>query len=464
MLDTSTTLPLDAVGRLGKYSIYEELAEGGMARVFIARRDGDQELCVLKQLHHELEEHGTASIRFQREAQFISRLAHVNIARVIEAGFEESKFCISMDFIRGQTLAAIIGAARDRCVRLPPEFCIAVIIEVLAGLRHAHEACDDEGVALEFVHRDLSPQNIMIGYDGIPKVIDFGVAHGRVDGFHTAPGMIIGTLRYMSPEQAQTGEIDGRSDLYTIAAVLFEVLTDRALVPEGQAVDMLEHVLTAEATRVDHIDPHLPRALADIVAKGLEKDRKLRWQSAEEFRGALSKVAVQLPVMRRGNIGALVEKMIPLAQSKIARYFLDDSPTRLELDVPPAEVTVLANDTWPSRPSDDGAETLAPEAPSRESSLVAPVVPTPSDSNASTLEPAESSTQPDGLAPEPPTPAEARPAQPRAMTGMLGRNRRLRRQVVVLRRRIQRLQIAVLMMSVLMAGAAVWIWLLMVQA
>ncbi len=310
----------DRIGRLGRYTLLAELAQGGMSRVFLARRDGSPTPCVLKQLHVELEHHPTAAKRFQREAHVIAHLDHPGIARLLGAGLEAGKFCIALEYVSGQTLEAVLERSRDTGRAIPPPIAIAIALRLLDALDYVHGFCDPAGQPLGLVHRDLSPGNVMIGYDGQVKLIDFGVAQARIDSFRTAPGMMVGTLRYMSPEQAATAKLDHRSDLYSVGAVLFELLTGQPVIARGKAVDVLDAILHRPAPSVLALRPDLPPALARALDRALEKDPGKRWPSAAAFREDLRTAAAPLGRAHRTHIGLLASQLFPDEELAFQRF------------------------------------------------------------------------------------------------------------------------------------------------
>jgi hypothetical protein len=307
----TTTPAAGTQKRLGRYTILESLAKGGMAQVFIAQKDNAPEICVLKQLLGELETHATAGKRFYREAHVASYLQHPRIARTIDAGFEDGAFCIAMEFIAGRDVESLMHLLMRQGRMLPYELSLAVALGVLEGLEYAHEALDPTGAPLDLVHRDLSPRNVMLSFDGDVKIIDFGLARGKVDDFKTAPGMILGTLRYVSPEQAVADPIDRRSDLYSIAVVLYEMLTGRPLVRDGTALDVLTDVVQRVPDAICARNPHLPRSLDPVLARALAKDPGERYPTAREFRLALEAAAGGLARAPRSAIGEFVTSHFP---------------------------------------------------------------------------------------------------------------------------------------------------------
>jgi serine/threonine protein kinase len=289
--DAATELvPRTVARRLGRYTIVDELARGGMAQLYIARREGAREICVLKRLLGELETDEVAAKRFQREAVVAQCLEHPNIVRTLDAGFEGGVFCIASEFIAGLSLETIITKRREAGARMPVEIAVGIARRVLDALAYAHEVKDREGRALEIVHRDLSPRNILVSYAGEVKIIDFGVVHGRIDEFKTAPGVVVGSLEYMSPEQALTHPIDRRSDIYTLGVVLYEMLSGRPMVKDEKLMDLLSSIVRDEPQPITAFVPELPKSVAAALHKALAKSPDQRFSTAGEFRAALAEV------------------------------------------------------------------------------------------------------------------------------------------------------------------------------
>ncbi len=290
-------LPNRTFGRIGRYTLLGTLAEGGMARVFLAQRDDADEMCVLKQLHLELEEHATASIRFQREAVIASKLSHPSIAKVLDSGFQGSRFYIAMEFIAGQTVEDITASLREEKCPIPPSIAIAIIAGVLGGLDHAHAIVEGDGEHMGLVHRDLTPRNIMVAYEGGVKIIDFGLARANIedDDFRTGPGVLLGTLSYMAPEQALTLDVDSRSDLYSVGVILYELLTERPLLAPASASETIRSIVRDRPPRLKSLKPGLPDALEWVLERALAKSPEERFQTAREFRAALTACWEELP-------------------------------------------------------------------------------------------------------------------------------------------------------------------------
>lgn len=304
--------PSEAFETFGRYTILRSLGRGGVGAVFLARKSGASEICVLKKLLTEHQENKNLIRRFRREANLCSHLEHPNIARILDAGTEDGTFFIAFEYVAGQPLSALCSRLYTNADWLPWEHSVAVILDVLEGLIHAHERTDPEGRPLNLVHRDLSPNNILVGYDGKAKIIDFGLAAGRVDDLRTQPGELLGTYRYMSPEQALLKPLDQRSDLYTIAVVLHEILAKERMVPKGTVREILAHIAVRPAPLLRDVAANVPEGLTAVLQRALEKDPDARWQTARDLRDAL----LGVPGLRRAEPSEMSDL--------IQRHFLAD--------------------------------------------------------------------------------------------------------------------------------------------
>ncbi|MCA9555449.1 MAG: serine/threonine protein kinase, partial [Myxococcales bacterium] len=330
--------------RLGPYTLLEPLGQGGMAQVFIARRDGASELTVLKLLHASMVQNSEAARRFIREANIASQLQHPGIAQLLDAGWEADRFYLVMELIAGQTLEDVLKATRAHGGVPPADITVPLLLQALDALAYAHTLRDLDGRPLGLVHRDLSPRNIMAGYDGRTRIIDFGVAKGAVDEFKTAAGMLMGTPYYMSPEQAMATEVDHRSDLYTVGAVLFEMLAGRRLIQAKGRPAILRAVVAEPPPRLRAANPHAPAALDPVLAKALAKDPNDRFQSAEAFAGALRDAAG--PLADAGHaalaryMGLLFGPQIQAAAAR--RRLIEEQPAFEPTRVAPGTASLVA--------------------------------------------------------------------------------------------------------------------------
>jgi serine/threonine-protein kinase len=347
MEEAQETSEVRAPARIGRYVVHEPIGEGGMARVFLAQKDGATSVCVLKRLHVQLEQNSGAAKRFQREAHIASLLKHPNIADILDAGIEDGSFCIAMEFVAGETLERMLSASALRFGTLPIEVTVQIMSDALAALEYAHAMKDADDKSLELVHRDLSPRNIMVSYAGKVKVIDFGIARGNVDDFRTAPGVLMGTPYYMSPEQALTEPVDRRSDIYTLGAVLYEMLTGERLVKVKGRAQILLSVAKDPAPRASDANASVPKLLDEVLAKALEKNREQRYATAGEFRAALLEATRSIPLSQE-RTGKLVRELFPEGEERAAR--LIRQARRSGESEPPVEATRMQASTPPQAP------------------------------------------------------------------------------------------------------------------
>jgi serine/threonine-protein kinase len=282
--------PPPDVPTLGKFRLLALLGKGGMGEVYLALSHGSADsskLVVIKRLSpvNALE----PSIRemFLDEGRLAVRLNHPNVVQTYEVVAEAGTHLLVMEYLEGQALARLGQGLTDAGRRVPREIALNVVIQALAGLQHAHALTDYDGTRLNVVHRDLSPHNIFITYDGVVKLVDFGIAKAAGNSATTQSGIFKGKPAYMAPEQVM-GSVDARADLYTMGAVLWELVAGKRLVKKEDSVKTLtELVQGPPVPRLRTAIPDIPQRLDDIVAKALEKDRELRFASAGEMREAL---------------------------------------------------------------------------------------------------------------------------------------------------------------------------------
>jgi eukaryotic-like serine/threonine-protein kinase len=352
--------PSADVPKIARYEILSKLASGGMAEIFIAQRHGSDDICVIKQLHDHLAKDPVVANRFLREAQVAFYLDHPNIARIIDADFSGKNVYLAMEFIGGQDIESMMFKLMEQQKMLPPALSVTATRRVLEGLAYAHEHRGPDGRPLEIVHRDLSPRNVMITYAGDVKIIDFGLARTNLGEFRTAPGMVLGTLRYMSPEQAVAEPVDRRSDLYTWAVVLYEMLSGRPLVMGANAHEVLHAVVTQVPRPLSSLNPTLPKTLDPVLERGLAKDRRDRFPNAQEFLDALTEAAGGLDATEE-QIGAFVADLFPddyvRAETLLEHVRNGESltiePTRYEVasDLARAQTVVAALPSGPITPA-----------------------------------------------------------------------------------------------------------------
>lgn len=268
---------------IGTYRILDKIGEGGMGTVYRGVDVMlDREVAV-KVLKADLLSNQQLVERFRTEAVLLAKLNHPNIATLYGFLPVGNQFAMVMEFLRGTPLDSMI----ERQGPIPVETAIRLFGGILDAIGHAHR----NGI----VHRDIKPSNIIILADGTPKVMDFGIARALGSSHQTRAGAIVGTLEYMSPEQIKGQETDGRSDIYSLGVLLFEMLTGRVPFSSQSEYELLQAHIHAPAPTPRIFGPHIPETVAQVVLRALAKEPALRFQTAEEFKAALNgqPVAVQ---------------------------------------------------------------------------------------------------------------------------------------------------------------------------
>jgi len=284
----------DGEARMGRYRLVGLLATGGMAEVYLAlsgELSGFRTLVVVKRILPHLSSNTEFVDMFFDEARIAARLDHPNIARIIEVGHEGNEYFLAMEVVQGRSLSALLRRARrHQHSPLSHAQSAYIVAQAAKGLGYAHELTDADGRPMNVVHRDVSPQNILVSFGGAVKVIDFGVAraYGRVT--ETVPGGLKGKIQYMSPEQIRAKPIDCRSDVYALGIVLWEALCGRRLYHRASEMETMQAIVDEPVTPPSMIVPTSAR-LERIVMQALEKDPAKRFQNGSEMALALERHA-----------------------------------------------------------------------------------------------------------------------------------------------------------------------------
>jgi serine/threonine-protein kinase len=277
-----------------------QLGEGGTAQVFLAVRpstDGVDKLVVLKILRLRYADNQDLRRMFIKEARFSARLNHANVVQTIAITQRSGLPAIVMEYLEGQSLAAIVSKAHDR---IPLELHLRIIVDALRGLHYAHELTDLDGTPLNVVHRDISPQNIFVSYDGHVKLIDFGIAKLAGVSGDTATGVIKGKLRYMPPEQIRGQPLDRRVDVYAAGVLLWEAATRERMWKGLAEVAVMHDALNGNVPLPRDVNPDIPDELDRIIRKALSPDREARYATAAELESDLeSFLGGRAPVTNR---------------------------------------------------------------------------------------------------------------------------------------------------------------------
>jgi len=283
---------------LGRYRVVEEIGVGGMASVHLARMDGPggfQKWVAIKRIHPHLVEDETFVNMFVDEARVVARISHPNVATVFELGKHEDTYWIAMEYLHGEPLREVMRRTEELRRPTPPEIACRVIADAAEGLHAAHELRGDSGEKLGLVHRDVTPHNLFVNYDGSTKVVDFGIAKFQSRTAKTRAGMLKGKLAYMSPEQVAGAAVDRRADVFALGVVLWELTTGQRLFRMESDIDTLAKVQECIVPHPSSVVRGYPGDLEAIVMKALARSSRGRYGTAREFSRALQSL-----LMRRG--------------------------------------------------------------------------------------------------------------------------------------------------------------------
>ncbi len=277
----------------GKYLLLEKLATGGMAEVFLARAPGAAGIAkflAVKRILPQFSELPEFIDMFKDEAKIAINLNHSNIVSIHEFGVQDHQFFIAMDYVEGRNLRQILNRMKKATQNFSVDQIIFIIKEVAAGLDNAHRCLDGStGRPLNITHRDMSPQNIMISFEGEVKVVDFGIAKAETQLETTRAGTLKGKFGYMSPEQADGQSVDLRTDIFSLGIVLWELLANDRLFIANNEINTLRKIRDCQIPSLRKINPNIHAELERIVLKSLTRDRNLRYQTAAAFHRDLSR-------------------------------------------------------------------------------------------------------------------------------------------------------------------------------
>lgn len=315
---TKFTLSRLGTRTVGRYHVYDAFAAGGMASVHLGRMTGQAgfaKIVAVKQLHPSFAEDPATVSSVLDEARLASRIQHPNVVAMLDVVVEGPDILLVLEYVHGESLARLLRRSETQ----PPiAVANAILAAALHGLNAAHEATAEDGAPLGIVHRDVSPQNILVGIDGLGRVLDFGIAKARGRLQTTREGQVKGKLAYMAPEQIRLGEVSRRTDVFAAGVVLWEALTGARLFEgenEGQVMmKVLEHPIQPPSA----LRPEVSPAIDAIVLRALEREPEKRWPSARALALALEEVG---PIAPASQVGAWVES--------VARDTLDERAARV---------------------------------------------------------------------------------------------------------------------------------------
>jgi serine/threonine protein kinase len=311
---------------LGSYQLLSQLAVGGMAEIYVARTrglGGFEKLLALKVIHPNYSSDPDFVQMLVDEAKLSVQLQHANIVQTFDLGRVDEQYYIAMELIDGVDLYKLLRRASEHGIDFPFEVAAFICAELCSGLDYAHKKRDARGRALQIVHRDISPQNVLVGYDGGVKIVDFGIAKAAMRSQQTAAGVIKGKYYYMSPEQAWGDPIDARTDIFSAGILLYEMIIGQMLYLEEEIPKLLEMVRKAAIASPSTKRMSVPRELEAIVMRALRKRADERWPSAAELAQVLSEfVHGFAPDFSRARLAAFVREVMgddPTAQRRDPR-------------------------------------------------------------------------------------------------------------------------------------------------
>jgi serine/threonine-protein kinase len=316
--------------RVGKYRIIAKLGQGGMASVFLSVVPGPagfNKLLVVKLLKEELVHDPDFLSMFLNEARLAARLNHANVVHTYEVGVDGDQHFLVMDYLDGQPLHAILRRVRRE--RMPLDVHVRILADMLAGLHYAHTLTDFDGTPLHVVHRDVSPQNVFVTYDGQVKVVDFGIAKAAGATSTTQSGVFKGKMSYVAPEQAGGDTIDARADVFSVGVMLWEAMAGRKFAQgDGQGAVLARRLAGAEP-RIREVVPDADPELADICDRAMAHKKEDRYASAQDFRDALEGFLERFS-RRIGarEVGEFVTQMFAEERAQI-RQIIDEQMKRV---------------------------------------------------------------------------------------------------------------------------------------
>lgn len=278
---------------IGRYALFDALASGGMATVHVGRLMGPvgfARTVAIKRLHPQFSRDPEFVAMFLDEARMCARIRHPNVVPTLDVVADDGELFLVMEYIQGESLSHLVKTLQGRGERMPWRVALAIVVGALHGLHAAHESKDERGVALGLVHRDVSPQNILVGTDGMARVLDFGIAKAAGRTQTTREGAVKGKLGYMAPEQMAAEGVTRQADLYAAGVVLWELVAGRRLFDGDTETVVLAKVLTSPVEPPSKYAPDIPKELDDVVMKGIHRKVSARYGTAREFALALEKL------------------------------------------------------------------------------------------------------------------------------------------------------------------------------
>jgi serine/threonine protein kinase len=323
-----------------RYFLAKKINRGGMAEIYLGKvvgEDGFQRLCAIKRILPHFAQDQEFIQMFRDEAHICKRLQHANIVKV--EGFEEveGSYAIIMEYVDGADLRSLLHTVEQSKQKMSVPFSCYIIAEAARGLHYAHTKEDEiTQLPLGIVHRDISPQNILVSYDGEVKVTDFGIADAENKITETRPGIVKGKYSYMSPEQISAKDVDARSDVFALGIVLWEMLAMKRLFQGESEVDTIQRVKNCVITQdLRQLNPEVDQELDEIIKKALAKDHKKRYRSAADFEKDLRRyMSRKFPDFTSEELGNFLKKLMEVKRNESA---IDIKKTLTETNLKPGK-------------------------------------------------------------------------------------------------------------------------------
>jgi serine/threonine protein kinase len=360
-----------------RYILFKQIARGGMAEIYLGKQigeDGFQRICCIKRILPSYANEDEFVKMFRDEAHICKRLQHANIVRV--EGFEEveGSYAIIMEFVVGSDLRNLLVKCEQIHQQLPIPCALYIAAESARGLHYAHTKLDDiTGKPIGIIHRDVSPQNIIVSFEGEIKITDFGIADANTKATETQPGIVKGKYAYMSPEQISAQPLDARTDIFALSIILWEMLAMRRLFQGDNEIETIQHVKTCYIPHdLQQLNPLVEDELAGILAKGLHKNPNMRYLTAQEFEKTLRQyINKRYPDFTPEDLSKLMKST--LAERKLTlqdhiRQLLQDTQAPLELTLPADEAPPT------SAPQTKSATSSQTQLKKRKKSSIAPIL------------------------------------------------------------------------------------------
>jgi eukaryotic-like serine/threonine-protein kinase len=336
--------------RVGRYAIFDEIAAGGMATVHLARLAGPEgfsRVVAVKRLHRHLLQDPEFKRMLLAEARLAARVRHPNVVPILDVLVHRNEIIIVMDYVHGESLATLIRTSHLESTPIPLSIACAIMVSVLEGLHAAHEARDEKGEPLGLVHRDVSPHNVLVGSDGVARVLDFGVAKAMQARQDTHPGVLKGKFSYMAPEVLRGQQLTRQADVFSASVTFWETLTGRKLFGAATEQERLASILMGNYPSPRQFEPTIPLDVERLVMRGLEPDTSVRYATALEM-------AVEL------------ERKRPLASQRIVGEWVSrlasDALARRAALLQQIEVSTIARSSWSDQLAPSGHSSGFPAA------------------------------------------------------------------------------------------------------